>query len=798
MPAFRAPARGQVVRAFAAVAILAALVTSAAPGASSPVVVTMTVPSATTLTNQCTQSAAWNFGSVLPGTPATTAVGSGVCRVRFSSSNDTSALRMYQADRENTAMSRADPQWDMRAGDQNAFHAIDTTTGGRVIAVGSRSIARSSLDSGVTFPTGGSNTGGNWDNLNDVDMVDATPAVAWAAGHNANVVHTTDSGSTWGSVGPGASAGHQFAVLAIDVATAYIGGSGGVVRRTTNTGATWVPVTSNMTSQVNDFARRAANDMWLAGASNGIRRSTDGGTTWNAPTGAVPTWAHWSAIDVTGTSTVWAAGGVEGRASIIRSGDHGATWSDVSTWDGQEIEDMHAVSDSEAWVVGRDGTIMRTINGGSTWIRYAFPSTSTITGIASASDGTIVVATMNHEVYRTTTGASFPLTYDGNTIVPLSAVAAPDLDRRTFVAVGDDGTVRRSTDRGTTWATIAPVTTAHLRAVSLALGGTGWAVGNGGVVLRTTDGGATWSTQTSSTTADLYGVHAVNDRVGWAVGRDGRVIRTTNGGTTWAWITSGTSQHLWAISALDANVAWIGGTAGRIRVTTDGGATWVSRDHPSGDVVYQLHAVSTTTVYGTNDWPGAIATTDGGVTWTDSLSEGGRKAFAFERDRPVAIAANWANVKHTNDLGVSWTEHGNPGHYLHSRGMAAIDANRVVLVGENGTISVSRIRTPIPDFGGVGSTWASPASGLFGVCLQDAGAGTTPAWSEDAGNTPGLCQPLAGDAWNAVPQVPTTIASTTLGTDAYVDLVWGVHVPSNQAPGTYAATVTFETIAPAA
>lgn len=82
--------------------------------------------------------------------------------------------------------------------------------------------------------------------------------------------------------------------------------------------------------------------------------------------------------------------------------------------------------------------------------------------------------------------------------------------------------------------------------------------------------------------------------------------------------------------------------------------------------------------------------------------------------------------------------------------------------------------------------------------LQNVGAGTTPVWTKDTSNAPGLCEPISGDPWIAVPVTPTTIATTTTGVDASVDLVWGVRSASNQPPGSYAATISFETIAPAA
>src|SRR5713101_8159986 len=51
------------------------------------------------------------------------------------------------------------------------------------------------------------------------------------------------------------------------------------------------------------------------------------------------------------------------------------------------------------------------------------------------------------------------------------------------------------------------------------------AVGEPGTILRTTDGGATWSIQSSPTTSTLRGVSFTDANVGTAVGDSGTIVR---------------------------------------------------------------------------------------------------------------------------------------------------------------------------------------------------------------------------------------------------------------------------------
>jgi len=107
------------------------------------------------------------------------------------------------------------------------------------------------------------------------------------------------------------------------------------------------------------------------------------------------------------------------------------------------------------------------------------------------------------------------------------------------------------------------------------------AVGELGTILRTTDGGATWTLPSSETTADLIGVCFVDANIGTAVGgfydlppmAQRVIVRTTDGGVTWTRQLSERGDILRAVSFADANTGTVVGDYGTILRTTDGGAT---------------------------------------------------------------------------------------------------------------------------------------------------------------------------------------------------------------------------------
>ena len=84
-------------------------------------------------------------------------------------------------------------------------------------------------------------------------------------------------------------------------------------------------------------------------------------------------------------------------------------------------------------------------------------------------------------------------------------------DENTAIAVGESGTVMKTTDGGVTWE-IKPteILYGHLLSVYFVNASIGWAVGSSGSIIKTTDGGEIWETQDSGTSSTLYSVHFVN------------------------------------------------------------------------------------------------------------------------------------------------------------------------------------------------------------------------------------------------------------------------------------------------
>ena len=145
---------------------------------------------------------------------------------------------------------------------------------------------------------------------------------------------------------------------------------------------------------------------------------------------------------------------------------------------------------------------------------------------------------------------------------------------RDGIAVGDAGTIVRTTDAGVTWAAQPSNTAFNLNDVWFTTKGTGFAVGHGGTIMRTRNGGTNWTRLlTVGASANLYGVWFADTLRGWAVGANGLIVKTTDAGDSWT-RQNPTAQALRSVSFSDLNNGWAVGDGGVIVGTHDSGQSW--------------------------------------------------------------------------------------------------------------------------------------------------------------------------------------------------------------------------------
>jgi photosystem II stability/assembly factor-like uncharacterized protein len=195
-------------------------------------------------------------------------------------------------------------------------------------------------------------------------------------------------------------------------------------------------------------------------------------------------------------------------------------------------------------------------------------------------------------------------------------------DSLTAVAVGDLGTVIKTTDGGLTWDVNCFVGgTNRLTSVHFINRNIGWIVA-GKIILTTGDGGKNWGTLYSDSTNTFNSVYFVNPDTGWIVGY-GIIIKTTDGGKNWSEIIIREFDdvpNLTAITFITDQTGWIVGNnfyGNPIYKTTDGGESWYKLNDIE-PIIYHLtdmQLLNKNFGYVLGPRGKLLKTSDGGNTW---------------------------------------------------------------------------------------------------------------------------------------------------------------------------------------
>ena len=541
---------------------------------------------------------------------------------------------------------------------------------------------------------------------------------------------SSDGGATW-QVGFGGWTSLYGLRDAVAPANGIVvAGAGDGIWRSTDSGPAWSHVldTRSIGYAVQSVVFRDTLNGVAVGS--GIWRTSDGGVSWTQVASA-PGDPFLYRVAISGGAYVAVGAG----GTVLRSTDQGATWTDVGGALASDLVDVAFDGNGSGVALGSGTQYLRTGDGGLTWTVDDFGS---VPGLASAvafpAQGKAVVIFSCAWVLRSDDGG---VTWDAGANTPgwstngcyQNNLRLKFKDAGLGIAVGDYGTVVRTTDGGATWTHVAGGSPFdNLGAVRFAAGGVGLVAGVDATVRRTVDGGATWSSfQIDDPSSPGGSFRYVGDiafagSTPYAAAGWGRIYRSADGGQTWSIAyqegVPGSQPTFHGIDfASDSTgvvVGWNSAGQGVIRRTTDGGLTWSAVSIPSAPRLQAVRFGSPTlglAVGGST----LLRTTDGGQTWTaltvSSLFGAGEsiESIAFASPTNVTIATDMG-LHRSTDGGLTWTRvAGVPGTAMYLYAVAFGDANTGVAVG--GRV----LRTTDG-----GATWTPAAADGVGVVLHAA------------------------------------------------------------------------------
>jgi photosystem II stability/assembly factor-like uncharacterized protein len=281
--------------------------------------------------------------------------------------------------------------------------------------------------------------------------------------------------------------------------------------------------------------------------------------------------SNWSTVSFVDTSVGWIAGDTR----LMRTTNGGDTWIETKSLSGS-FYSVSACGTHGAWVCwfGYQLSFLgRTTDSGATWDTLKSSCMNCISDIYFAHvkardssrvwvvEGGSILADYVVALKTSNGGKSWnyylpqhgsPMSFTALDVAPDSGVATLFARKYLF----------RSTNDGSNW----QQDNLPLPCNALSLRDTNhlWVVGDSGLIYHSTSFDHAPSEQSSGLIENLNAVAAVDDQNVWVAGDGGTIATTTDGGVNWQKIPVSTTANLNSICFIDANHGWIVGDSGTV------------------------------------------------------------------------------------------------------------------------------------------------------------------------------------------------------------------------------------------
>ena len=282
-----------------------------------------------------------------------------------------------------------------------------SSLGKRLVTVGDRGHILYSDDNAATWTQASVPTK---QMLTAVFFIDETHG--WAVGHDAQILATTDAGSTWVK---------QFEDLELeaplldiwfkDRSNGYAVGAYGALLETTDGGANWEDVSDRMDNEdayhLNAIVEVKDSGLFVVGEQGVMFRSPDWGQTWETLEGPYEG-SLFGALGANESATLLAYGL---RGHLFRSTDFGSTWQSISlnTENNGPLEfglaDGSRLADGSIVVVGHGGTVLKSTDNGQTFTVTNRTDRLSLAGVAAMDNGNLILVGQGGVHAATPTGA---------------------------------------------------------------------------------------------------------------------------------------------------------------------------------------------------------------------------------------------------------------------------------------------------------------------------------------------------------------------------------------------------------
>lgn len=252
-------------------------------------------------------------------------------------------------------------------------------------------------------------------------------------------------------------------------------------------------------------------------------------------------------------NTGWSCGG---NGTLIKTTNGGDTWIATSTGSTAYLTCLYFVDENTGWIGSSQSVIKKTTNGGVSWYSAPLQTTDFSADFFFLNAQTGFVTSHDSKIHKTTNGGtSWDLLIASSNAY--GQIQFFDADNGVVVA---PSYFAKTSNGGLTWNRI--LYDGVNQAMVFLNQQTGWVTGTASL-RKTIDGGNTWSTY-SLPIQTPYALKFFNENIGWCVGQNsnnGVIARTLNGGVNWTVQSTEPGNVYWDMSFVNQAKGWASGNA---------------------------------------------------------------------------------------------------------------------------------------------------------------------------------------------------------------------------------------------
>ncbi|MBK6985820.1 MAG: PKD domain-containing protein [Bacteroidetes bacterium] len=216
------------------------------------------------------------------------------------------------------------------------------------------------------------------------------------------------------------------------------------------------------------------------------------------------------------------------------------------------------------WVaVGKNGTVIHSINNGANWNPIVSGTTEDFNAIHCATPTSGHIVGKNGVIHKFTGSSVSAET--SSTTEHLNGIY--EFNNGNALAVGDNQTILSY--NGTTWSAQTSPINFNIKDVRFSDLLNGYVVGSNGNILQTTNGGASWAPSLTGVDVNFNSVDVAGNDTAWATGSGGIVYKTVDNGNNWVRYSVGYTDDQSQLRVTKGGKGHIVGNAGNARYFND-------------------------------------------------------------------------------------------------------------------------------------------------------------------------------------------------------------------------------------